>query len=108
MVDDRKAADVKKADLKDLRLGDAAFRRRLINAGLRTLDDLLAISTEEIDSTFDPNTADTILDLQEEYEKNPERFERNYSRQSHGKASAIPVAKHEDSSNSKTKRNRQI
>lgn len=107
MTDGRQVEDARKADLKNLQLGSPSFRRKLINAGLRTLDDLLVMTTEEIDSSFDPDTADAILDLQEEYEKSPERFERNHSRQSHEKKT-IPDTKRESGSNSKIKTKQRV
>lgn len=71
--------DIKSASLKELRLGSASFRRRLLQSGIITLDDLLLVSEKEADSRFDPDTADAILNLQEEYDKDPKAFERRYS-----------------------------
>lgn len=71
--------DMKSASLKELRLGSASFRRRLLQSGIITLGDLLLVSEKEVDSRFDPDTADSIVNLQEEYDKDPKAFERRYS-----------------------------
>ena len=50
-----------------------------MQSGIITLGDLLLVSEKEADSRFDPDTADAILNLQEEYDKDPKAFERRYS-----------------------------
>lgn len=70
--------DIKQIEIKDLHLDSPSFKRKLINAGIKTLDDLLNLTPNEVDSLFDFNTADAILDLQEELEKNPDKFKEKY------------------------------
>lgn len=54
--------------------GNARTRRVIKNAGFNTLWELFNLSEKEIDDRFEPDVADTIIDLRDQYRTNPEKF----------------------------------
>ena len=53
--------------------GNARTRRVIKNAGFDTLWELFALSEKEIDDCFEPDVADAIIDLRDQYRTNPEK-----------------------------------
>lgn len=54
--------------------GNARTRRVIKNAGFNTLWELFNLSEKEIDDRFEPDVADKIIDLRDQYRTNPEKF----------------------------------
>lgn len=54
--------------------GNARTRRVIKNAGFNTLWELFNLPEKEIDDRFEPDVADTIIDLRDQYRTNPEKF----------------------------------
>ena len=54
--------------------GSARIRRVIKNAGFNTLWELFDLSEKEIDDRFEPDVADKIIDLPDQYRTNPEKF----------------------------------
>lgn len=100
--------DIRQTELKDLSLGSPSFKRRLLNAGIKTLNDLLSMTPEEIDSQFDFDTADAIIDLQEDFEKSSKKFKEKHSRRNQNDQSVRPAVQPRGGENPNARRTPKI
>lgn len=55
---------------------DVQLRRKLINAGIKTLGAAFDLSDRELDTRIGPNATDEVLSLAESYKKDPASFSR--------------------------------
>lgn len=72
---------------------DVRLRRKLINAGIRTLGEAFDLTDRELDNRIGPDATDEILLLAESYERDPTGFTRRVAdkRTSDRKATLKPA-----------------
>lgn len=69
--------DIKRLDtapVTELNIGSTSFRRAIVRAGFNTLPELLNLPESKVDHLFNPNDADLIIKLQNDYRHDPHSF----------------------------------